>query len=190
MRMARQSCDETEILLLGDPRLRRRSREIEFPDESVLRAGRLLSAALERFRARHGFGRALAAPQIGLDLRMIAMNLGRGPFLIINPRLENLSPQRFTMWDDCMSFPGLMVRVERHMSLDLAWQDEKGTGQRWQSVAQDISELLQHEVDHLDGVLAVDRALGRDALVAREVYERNRDAFGRQVDYTIAPARP
>src|SRR5262245_7782004 len=110
------------ILLLGDPGLRECSRPVlDFEEPSVGAGGRRLVRALEQFRAEHGFGRAISAPQIGIHRRMIAMNLGEGPFLLYNPELTTCSPARFSMWDDCMSFPWLMVRLERHLSVDLAF---------------------------------------------------------------------
>ncbi len=177
-----------EIVLLGDPRLRRLSEPVsDFEATDFRAAARSLIHTLERFRAEHGFGRAISAPQIGITLRMIAMNLGEGPFLLVNPRLSGLSKRRFTLWDDCMSFPWLMVRLERHFSLDLDYSTENGGQNSWGGVDQAVSELLQHEVDHLDGILAIDRALDRDAIIARSVYEAQRGFFDAQVDYSIKP---
>ncbi len=180
--------DRREIVLLGDPRLRRVSEPVtDFSSREFRLAARSLTATLEHFRAAHGFGRAVSAPQIGIALRVIAMNLGNGPFLIVNPELSGLSERRFTMWDDCMSFPWLMVRVERHFGLDLNYLDESGRLHHWSDVEQAVSELLQHEVDHLDGILAIDRAIDRDAIISRTVYEAQRAYFDAQVDYAIKP---
>ena len=93
--------------------------------------------------ASRGFGRAIAAPQIGIPLRIVAMNLGRGPFLLVNPEISSRSPERFTLWDDCMSFPWLMVRVERHLRIDLDFCSETGEPRAWRNVDQAISELEQ-----------------------------------------------
>src|SRR5262245_47788597 len=108
------------ILLLGDPGLRLVSAAVEDFDDPGLAsdAGRLIRA-LEQFRAEYGFGRAISAPQIGIHRRMIAMNLGHGPFLLVNPEIMSRSAERFTLWDDCMSFPWLMVRLARHSTIDL-----------------------------------------------------------------------
>jgi peptide deformylase len=174
------------VLLLGDPRLRHVSPEAsDFGSESLRTDGERLIRALERFRAEHGFGRAIAAPQLGIPRRMIAMNLGSGPFLVINPVFRSVSADRFTLWDDCMSFPWLMVRVERHRSLDLEFQDPSGKPQRWDSVEPAVSELLQHETDHLDGILAIDRAIDRDSIISRSLYLERRSEFDAQTDYSI-----
>jgi len=79
------------------------------------------------------------------------------------------------------------VRVERAKSLSLEYVDEQGRRQEWQELDQPAAELLQHEIDHLDGVLAVDRAMDAQSLVMRREYERNREFFDAQVDYAIVP---
>ena len=62
------------------------------------------------------------------------------------------------MWDDCLSFPDQMACVRRHKSISIAFMDEKGAGKTWINLPKDLSELLQHEIDHLNGVLAIDIA--------------------------------
>lgn len=173
-----------DVLLLGDPRLRVRSVEVHaFEPEPFAE----LAASLDAFRRQHGFGRAISAPQIGIAKRFIAVNLGEGTLFVVNPVVTWRSPQTFTMWDDCMSFPDLLVRVERAASLSLEFVDEHGTPKEWIGLDQAAAELLQHEIDHLDGVLAVDRAIDDRSLVMRAEYERNRPHFEAMVDYTIVP---
>lgn len=173
-----------DVLLLGDPRLRARSAEVAAYDADEFDA---LAATLDAFRRRHGFGRAISAPQIGIAKRFIAVNLGQGTFFVVNPVTTWRSEETFTLWDDCMSFPDLLVRVERARSLSLEYVDEQGRRQEWRELDQAAAELLQHEIDHLDGVLAVDRAMDRESLVMRREYERNRESFDAMVDYAIVP---
>jgi peptide deformylase len=173
-----------EVLLLGDPRLRVRSAEVDCYDAASFEA---LASTLDAFRRQHGFGRAISAPQIGIPQRFIAMNLGQGPFFIVNPVITMRSEETFTMWDDCMSFPDLLVRVRRNTSLSLSFVDEHFQPREWRDVDQTVAELLQHETDHLDGVLAVDRAMDR---VTREEYERERERYDAMVDYAIVPTIP
>lgn len=173
----------SDILLLGDRALRRVSRRVEDVDATAFRVDVAhLHAVLGAFRHAHGFGRAVSAPQIGIAQRFIALNLGNGPITMINPRITWRSTDRFSLWDDCMSFPDLLVRVERAASIDVCWHDLEGDAQRWERLDRATSELLQHEVDHLDGILAVDRAQDRDAIVLREVFDANRPAFEAMVD--------
>lgn len=178
-----------EVLLLGDPRLRVRSSEVVSCDARELGE---LAATLEEFRRRHGFGRAISAPQIGIARRFIALNLGKGTFFVVNPVITWRSDETFTMWDDCMSFPDLLVRVARARSLSLEYVDEQGKRKEWRELDQAAAELLQHEIDHLDGILAVDyamteRAIDGESLVMRREYERNREYFDAKVDYAIVP---
>jgi peptide deformylase len=81
-----------------------------------------------------------------------------GPFLIFNPVMTGPSRKTMEIWDDCMSFPELLVRVRRHRSFVMTFRD-KNWAERSQRIEGQISELLQHEIDHLDGVLAVSRAI-------------------------------
>ena len=174
------------IVQLGDPRLRRVSDSVaEFSDPAFVSNQRRLHDTLSLFRKENGFGRAISAPQIGVAQRFIAMNLGKGPLLLVNPQIVWNSTDTFTMWDDCMSFPTLLVRLQRFQSISVHFSDEHGKPQEWSRLNQATSELLQHEIDHLDGILAIDRALDRDSLVLREVFEAQREHFARQVDYVI-----
>ena len=175
-----------EVRLIGDPVLRRPADPSGDVGEPKFREqAETLIATLEDFRARHGFGRAIAAPQIGVPRRFIAVNLGQGPFLVVDPIVTWRSDETFTLWDDCMSFPWLMARLRRHRSIAIDYADRDGNRVAWRELDPATSELMQHELDHLDGILAIDRAEGRDALLARELFERDRERYGGQVDYTI-----
>lgn len=176
------------ILPLGDPRLRLKAQPVQGLDDPGFRdENARLQATLEAFRREHGFGRGVAAPQIGISKRFIAVNLGLGTHSLINPEFTWTSPETFTLWDDCMCFPWLLVRVRRHASLSLTFLDEQGVRRHWERLGRAASELLQHECDHLDGILATDRAEGPESIISREAFERYRDHFTGTVDYTIQP---
>jgi peptide deformylase len=70
------------------------------------------------------------------------------------------------LWDDCFSFPDLMVRVRRSVEITVSFTDEHG-GSQTMNARNDLSELLQHEIDNLDGILAVDRALDARSFALR-----------------------
>ena len=76
-----------------------------------------------------------------------------------------------TLWDDCFSFPDILVKVNRSLSIDLRYQDEEGK-KRTLRAESGLSELLQHEIDHLNGILAIDRAVDSKHIVFRSEYER------------------
>jgi peptide deformylase len=176
------------VRLLGDPLLRQRAREVvDFGAPELRQAIEDLADTLADFRRQRGFGRAISAPQIGVPLRVVAVDLGEGAFFVVNPEIVWRSDETLTMWDDCMSFPDLMVRVRRHRSISLRHRDGQGAERDWPRLDAAAAELLQHEIDHLDGILAVDRALDRDALVLRPVFEARREELVRQVDHVIVP---
>ena len=116
-----------------------------------------LHNVMQEIRAKYNFGRAIAAPQLGIMKRLIYVNIDK-PIIIINPKLSQLSDEMFDVWDDCMSFPNLLVKVHRHKSLTLQYLDEKWQPHEWK-VNDELSELLQHEYDHLNGVLSTMRAI-------------------------------
>ena len=88
-----------KVLLLGDPALRKVCRPVDAASNAGFRHDRdRLHATLKAFRAEHGFGRAISAPQIGVALRFIAVNLGDRPFTMINLEITWSSAETFTMW--------------------------------------------------------------------------------------------
>ena len=158
------------ILQLGDPLLR----AISAPVLSAAEAAPVfddLRDTLHEFQRTHGFGRGISAVQIGETKRLIYIEIGGAPYRLRNPRFEFLSPEKFKLWDDCFSFPELMVWLERSERVRARYQDESGAEQFIEASGA-FSELLQHEMDHLDGILAVDRALDRSSLATRAEYLR------------------
>jgi len=147
-----------EILLLGNPLLHRPCQPVG-RDELAGLGGVVddLRDTLLDFRRRHGCGRAIAAPQIGVMKRLIYWH-SDPPWALVNPILENLSAETFALWDDCMSFPDLLVRVARHRTCTLRFTDLSGN-EIVRQLADDSAELLQHECDHLDGILATQKAI-------------------------------
>lgn len=147
-----------DILLVGDPRLHEVSTEIPPGESDTVRAiADDLRDTLMDFRTRHGYGRAIAAPQIGVLKRMIFLQIDE-PIVIVNPVLSDLSANKYELWDDCLSFPGLRVKVNRHVTATLTFHDLDRNETSW-SLEGDLSELIQHEYDHLDGILATQRAI-------------------------------
>jgi peptide deformylase len=152
-----------KILLLGDPSLYEPSAACR-PDEldEISRITVDLHDTLFDFRAIHGFGRAIAAPQIGVRKRLFYLFVDT-PIVFINPVLERVGTDEMELWDDCMSFPGLLVRVKRARRCRIDFLDAQ-----WQPCSMGcdggLSELVQHEYDHLDGILAVQRAIDSRSL--------------------------
>jgi peptide deformylase len=147
-----------DLLLLGDPRLYEVCEPVKFEELHLVKEWTAdLHNVMEEIRAKYNFGRAIAAPQLGIMKRLIYMNIDK-PVVFINPTFENLSNEMFELWDDCMSFPNLLVKVKRHKSLTINYLDENWQAQSWK-MEDALSELLQHEYDHLDGILCTMRAV-------------------------------
>ena len=149
---------EREILLLGNPALYEISEEVKEEELELLRpVFEDMFDCIRGIRRDYGFGRAIAAPQIGIKKRLICM-LTDQPRVIINPTLEPVGDELMELWDDCMSFPKLLVRVRRCRRCILRYRDEN-----WQPqellMEEGMSELIQHEYDHLNGILATMRAV-------------------------------
>jgi peptide deformylase len=147
-----------DILLLGNPLLYEKSVPVNRNEiNQLLPQINLMFDTVLDFRAKYGAGRAIAAPQIGLLKRIICLNTDKR-VAMINPELINLSQEMFEIWDDCMSFPNLLVKVKRHKKLTVLFYDINWNKQKWQ-LEDDMAELIQHEYDHLDGILATQRAI-------------------------------
>jgi peptide deformylase len=147
-----------DLLLLGDSRLYEICEPVKFEELPLVKDWTAdLHNVMQEIRAKYNFGRAIAAPQLGIMKRLIYMNIDK-PVVFINPVFENLSEEMFELWDDCMSFPNLLVKVKRHKALTINYLDENWQPQSW-TMEDALSELLQHEYDHLDGVLCTMRAI-------------------------------
>ncbi|GAB3750376.1 peptide deformylase [Spirosoma pomorum] len=152
-----------DLLLLGDPRLYEVCDpvlEVELPLVPGWVAD--LHNVMEEIRAKYQFGRGIAAPQLGIMKRLIYLNVDQ-PAIIINPELTAASEEMDELWDDCMSFPNLLVRVRRHQNLTLSFRDEHWHLQVWNVTDWGLSELIQHEYDHLNGILCTMRAVDNQA---------------------------
>ncbi len=157
------------ILQLGDPLLRTVSVSSGAVEAVPIFAN--LRDTLHEFRRTHGFGRGISAVQIGEPLRLIYIEFEGQSYAIRNPQYELQSEAKFRLWDDCFSFPGLLVHLERSQTVRVNYEDETGQP-RMLDASGPLSELLQHEIDHLDGILAIDRAIDRNSLCTREEYVR------------------
>ena len=155
-----------EILLLGNPKLFEMCEPVQKMEIGQIRhVIEDLHDTLMAFRQKYKAGRAIAAPQIGAMKRVVYMHIGE-PVVLINPVLDLKSTEMMELWDDCMSFPELLVKVHRHQRCRITYRDENWKEQRM-VLEGDRSELLQHEVDHLDGILAVQRAIDHRSFALR-----------------------
>ena len=153
-----------DLIPEDDPRLRQVCKPVVWPDDSLLSELGKLQDTLTEFRKLKGFGRAIAAPQLGIMKRLITINLGDRRFAMINPELTWQSEQQQQVWDDCLSLPEIIVHVRRYESISLSYQNERGEHNQWEHLPPEHAELVQHEMDHLDGILMTDRAIDSDSV--------------------------
>lgn len=161
------------VLQLGDPLLREVCAPVADP-AAVAGVVDDLADTLVHWRRETGYGRAIAAPQIGVLSRVLLLRLpGREPWPLVNPEIVRRSAETAVVWDACLSFLSVFLQVERHREIAVRYQDLAGS---WHTVEageeEDLAELLQHEIDHLDGILAIDRIVDLKTLVTREEFEK------------------
>src|ERR671917_2723964 len=141
------------IRLLGDPVLKSRATEVDRFDEllksQVARMGGLMSDAL---------GVGLAAPQLGVSQRLLVYRVGQDAptIALVNPELEWRSDEEEVMEEGCLSIPGVTVDVERSVHVRVRAKDEEGEDRVVEASGLE-ARVIQHEMDHLDGVLILDR---------------------------------
>ncbi|AYL98004.1 peptide deformylase [Mucilaginibacter celer] len=147
-----------DLLLLGDERLYQVCDPV-LKNELPLVADRVtdLHNVMQQIREKYNFGRAIAAPQLGIMKRLVYMNIDK-PVVFINPEIRDASDELFELWDDCMSFPNLLVKVKRHKQISINYLDENWQPHQW-VMKNDLAELMQHEHDHLNGILCTMRAV-------------------------------
>lgn len=158
------------ILQLGDPLLRAISASVPTGEEAEP-VFEDLRDTLHEFQRTHGFGRGISAVQIGQPRRLIYIEIGGNAYRLRNPEYELQSAEKFRLWDDCFSFPDVLVWLERSERVRVQYLDEENQSQILDASGP-FSELLQHEIDHLDGVLAIDRAIDRNSFCTREEWRR------------------
>jgi peptide deformylase len=163
------------ILQLGDPVLRERCARVADPTSRETKGiVRDLSDTLAYWRSSTGYGRGIAAPQIGVLQRVIFLQLAASePWPLINPEIVKRSAEEITVWDACLSFLSIFMQVKRYRTITVRYQNLQGeTLTAKAGDERSLSELLQHEIDHLDGILAIDRVFDVKSICTREEFEK------------------
>jgi len=167
------------VLQLGDPGLREVAKRVPDPRAPGIRTlVEDLADTLAFWRQSTGYGRGIAAPQISSNLRVIFLRLpGEDPWPLVNPETTSRSEEKIVVWDACLSFLSIFMQVERHREITVRYQDLRA---EWHEIhageERNLSELLQHEIDHLDGILAVDRITDIRTMCTREEFEKRHRA--------------
>jgi peptide deformylase len=163
---------------MGHPALRVKAREVRPEEISTKWFRDLVRDMVDTMRAEDGVG--IAAPQLGESVRVSVIEFGgeneRYPSMkdqalsvFVNPRLTVLDPQTEGFWEGCLSVPGLRGYVERPRRVSVEYVDEKGQSRSLEADGF-LAVVLQHEFDHLDGVLYIDRVKDPARLAFLEEY--------------------
>ncbi len=140
-----------EVRTFGDPVLKSRATPVDRFDETL---ARLAEDMLETMRERDGVG--LAANQVGRLKRILVAALEDEEYVIVNPVLENRAEALEKDTEGCLSIPEIQVEVERPLRVEVSGCDVSGAPLRVEAEGL-LARILQHEIDHLDGVLILDR---------------------------------
>ena len=156
------------IITIPDPLLRKQAAEIERVDAALLELAEYMLATMY-----DAPGIGLAAPQVGISRRLIVMDPSRDedpkePLIMVNPVILERSTELRTHEEGCLSIPDVMAEVERPAAARVAYVDEKGK-KREKTLEGIWSTLVQHEIDHLNGILFIDylSRLKRDMIVKK-----------------------
>lgn len=160
-----------DTVLLGDPRLRDICEEVDF-DEPLNDIMKDLKDTLTEHQRLYGMGRGIAAPQIGYSKRIVYIQSPKFTGYLINPEITWKSKEMFDVWDSCFSLKAeFFVNIPRHRSVKVKYDDARQVLHE-ETFSDDMSELLQHEIDHLDGVMCSDRLTDPKKIVMREEWEK------------------
>jgi len=161
------------ILQLGNKTLRKKSSPVkDFHSRDLEILIEDLSDTLHEAQRKFYYGRGIAAPQIGELKRVVFIDMPEFKSSLINPRIVWASDRKFEVWDSCFSFNlAFFVLVDRYYSVKVEYFDQEETKHTIEAEDK-FSELLQHEIDHLDGILATDRMKDKKKIMMRSEWEK------------------
>lgn len=159
-------------LELGNPALRQAAAPVADPLHADVRLLiQNLRDTLHDWRARHGWGRALSAPVIGVPLRVVLVELEGSSMVLINPTFERWGAEQVDGYESCMTFSSLWGCIVRPRTVVVQAIDETGAAVRIDADG-DLARILQHEIDHLDGFVWLDREPDVETICTTEEYRR------------------
>lgn len=153
-----------EIRKNPDPILKQKTLKVKDPLAKEVQV--LISDMLETMYAASGVG--LAAPQVGSSLRLCVIEVDDKEYVLINPQITAKSTKKIISEEGCLSFPGQYFPITRHSEVQVRYIDEKGATKKLKGHGL-LARALQHEIDHLDGILIVNRIKKSDLKKAQQL---------------------
>lgn len=145
-----------KIITLPDPRLRKKSRSLTIAEINSDKMRRFIVQLAESMTKGNGIG--IAAPQVGENIRVIIIDTDKGQVCFINPKILWKSFRQEVAEEGCLSVPEVYGQVKRAKSVLLIYRDQEGKRKKLKAKGL-FARVLQHEIDHLDGVLFIDRMI-------------------------------
>ncbi|MFH0831039.1 MAG: peptide deformylase [Parcubacteria group bacterium] len=149
-----------QILIGNDPGLRKQAVEVQAKDVLSSQTQKNIDDLLDTLEAADGLG--LAAPQIGINQRIVIVVQGNQRMCLVNPIVTTHSKERALGEEGCFSFPGLYGKVARYTKVSVDALDRRGKALHFEAHDLD-ARVIQHELDHLNGVLLPDRLKEKEA---------------------------
>ncbi|HOK00448.1 MAG TPA: peptide deformylase [Candidatus Pacearchaeota archaeon] len=155
-----------EIKKYPDPILKKKSYEVEKITDEIKK---LIEDMAETMKKNNGVG--IAAPQVGVLKRIIVIETENGIVPFINPKIIKKSKEKETMEEGCLSFPGVFLKIKRPKEVEIEALNKEGKKIKAKGL---LARILQHEIDHLDGILLIDRLSFLGKIKFKIKYEFNR----------------
>ncbi|HEY8171749.1 MAG TPA: peptide deformylase [Dehalococcoidia bacterium] len=169
------------IRIAGDPVLRQKAKKIKKIDASV---HKLIDDMIDTMRAAPGVG--LAAPQIGVSLRVVVIETPEdGLIELINPEVVKASGER-RLTEGCLSVPGYQAEITRSRQVTVKALDREGKEVRIKAVDTLLAQALEHEIDHINGVLYIDYLTSADELMPVRPSIDDSDASEEEAEVSLA----
>jgi peptide deformylase len=140
-----------EIKKYPDPILRKKCQEVREVNEEIKK---LIDDMVETMKKNDGVG--LAAPQVGVSKRVIIVETERGPEGFINPKILKKTKETEIDWEGCLSVPGVFLKIKRWKGIEVEVLNREGEKVQVKAVGL-VARIFQDEIDHLDGILIIDR---------------------------------
>lgn len=163
------------IKQLGDPILREKCAPIyqsEMNSKQLYNLFTDLRDTLKHFQLTHGTGRGIAGPQIGVAKRVVCIDCTAFKYDLVNPEIVKVSEEVFTVWDSCFSYWGIVFQVRRYKQVTIKYFTPQGEPKMLEAEG-DLAELLQHELEHLDGIVAIDQLVPAGSICTDAEYRRH-----------------
>ena len=158
----------SNIVMIGNEFLRKKAEDIDFVTDPVDQYIHDLRDTLHHIQEEKQIGRAIAGPQIGYLKRIIYMEAKENKITMLNPRIINKSQETFEVWDSCFSADvAFFGKTLRHKAMTVAYMNEHQQAIH-EDFTGDLSELFQHEIDHLEGILFIDHIMNNQIMMRSE----------------------